>query len=290
MKPFILVVEDNVDLLFNLDLILKSNDYRTLLAKNGIDAIEKLEKANQQPDIIISDILMPKMNGYEFFQHISNDPRWSSIPFIFLTARAAQKEVRLGKLLGADDYITKPFEEKDLLAAISGRLNRIQRIEKINEKLLNLNHRNYEIKKEQTCLILVIWDDKVGPELRDYYPKTKDFHIPLENIGSQLFSAATTIYGHDAIDKAEGLLINIKNYNLYGYVFFDSFSVEHERSEQKQYMIAYLSPFLSYLHSLKINAIFKDFSKKIKKNDKWNIKRYWLMISQSLNEIDLIDQ
>lgn len=289
MKPFILVVEDNVDLLFNLDLILKSNEYRTLLANNGIDALEKLEKSNEQPDIIISDILMPKMNGYEFFKNISNDPRWSSIPFIFLTARASRKDIRLGKLLGADDYITKPFEEKDLLAAISGRLNRIQRIEKINQKLLNLDRRDYEPKKEQTCLMIVVWDDKIGPDLRDYYPKTEDFHLSLENIGSQLFSAATTIYGHDAINKAEGLLINIKNYNLYGYVYFDAFSDNHERAEKKQYMLAFLSPFLSYLHSLEINAIFKELSKKIKMNAEWNIKSYWLMISQSLREFDSPD-
>lgn len=286
MKPLILVVEDNVDLLFNLDLILKSNEYRTLLAKNGRDALEKLEKSNEQPDIIISDILMPQMSGYEFFKNISNDPRWSSIPFIFLTARASRKDIRLGKLLGADDYITKPFQEKDLLAAISGRLNRIQRIEKINEKLLNLNHADNKLKKEQTCLIFVVWDDKIGPDLRDHYPKPNGLHISFENIATQLFSAATSIYGHESINKAEGLLINIKNYNLQGYVYFDAFSDERERAEKKQYMLAFLSPFLSYLHSLEINAIFKELSKKIKINAEWNIKSYWLMISQSLSEFD----
>ena len=123
MKPLVLIVEDNVDLLFNLDLILKSNNYRTIMAKNGIDALKKLENSNFNPDIIISDILMPKMNGYEFFKKISNDSRWNRIPFIFLTARATPKDIRLGKLLGADDYIIKPFEEKDLLASITGRMN-----------------------------------------------------------------------------------------------------------------------------------------------------------------------
>lgn len=289
MKPFILVVEDNVDLLFNLDLILKSNDYRTLLAKNGIDAIEKLEKSNEQPDIIISDILMPKMNGYEFFKTISNDPRWSSIPFIFLSARATRKDIRLGKLLGADDYITKPFEEKDLLATISGKLNRIQRIEKINEKLLDLNHISDDLKEEKTSLIYVVWDDKIGPDLKDYYPKSENLHGSFEKISTQLFSAATTMYGHNAINKAEGLLINIKNYNLSGYVYFDAFVDDLERAKRKQYMLAFLSPFLSYLHSLEINAIFKELSKKIKNNAEWNIKSYWLMISQSLSQFDSIN-
>ena len=289
MKPFILVVEDNADLLLNLDKILKSNGYRTLLAENGIDAIEKLEKSNELPDIIISDILMPRMSGYEFFKSISNDPRWSSIPFIFLTARASQREIRLGKLLGADDYITKPFEEKDLLAAISGRLQRIQRMEKINQKFLELNHADLALKKEQTCLIFVVWDDKIGPDLRDFYPKTKKLHVSLENIGNQLFSAATTIYGYSDINKAEGLLINLKNYNLHSYVYFDAFSDENERSKKRQYMLAYLSPFLSYLNSLKINTIFTELSKKIKSNANWNIKNYWLMISQSISESDSID-
>jgi CheY-like chemotaxis protein len=267
MKPLILIVEDNVDLLFNLDLILKSNNYRTIIAENGIDALKKLEMSNFNPDIIISDILMPNMNGYELFKKVSRDSRWSRTPFIFLTARATQEDIRFGKLLGVDDYITKPFEEKDLLATITGKLNRLQRIEKIDQKLSGLKLEKNAIenfRKEDDYLIFVIWDDRLGPELKDYYPKEGKFH--------------TSIYGQNAINKAEGLLINIKNVNLYGYLYFDSYPSENERYREKQYMLACISPFISYLRSLKIKTVLEEISIKIKENRNWNIKNYWKLL------------
>ena len=70
MKPLILIVEDNEDLLFSLNLILESNNYRTIKAKNGKIALDKLSKLDQIPDLILSDILMPEMNGYDFFKTV----------------------------------------------------------------------------------------------------------------------------------------------------------------------------------------------------------------------------
>ena len=286
MGPLVLVVEDNVDLLFNLDLILKSNNYQTIIAKNGVDALEKLEMLNFNPDIIISDILMPNMNGYEFFNKVSNDSRWSRIPFIFLTARATPKDIRFGKLLGVDDYITKPFEEKDLLATITGKLNRVQRIEKIDQSLSNFNLETNvleNVRKEDEYLMFVVWDDRLGPELKDFYPKDQ-FHIPLENLATQLFSATTTIYGQNTINKAEGLLINIKNINFYGYLYFDAHPSDNERYGEKQYMLALLSPFISYLHSLEIKTVLEEISMKIKENQSWDIKNYWKLLKRLITD------
>jgi CheY-like chemotaxis protein len=290
MKPLVLIVEDNVDLLFNLDLILKSNNYQTIIAKNGVDALEKLNTSNLNPDIIISDILMPKMNGYEFFEKISNDPRWHRVPFIFLSAKATPEDIRLGKLLGADDYITKPFEEKDLLATITGRMNRVQRIEKIDQNLSNFKLDKTEIeniRKENEYLLFVIWDDRLGPELKDFYPKEEKFHIPLDNLANQLFSAVTSIYGQDSINKAEGLLINIKNVDFYGYVYFDAYPSESERYGEKQYMLAFLSPFISYLHSLEIKSVLEEISIRIKENRSWSVKYYWKLLQELI--IDILD-
>ena len=135
MQPLILIVEDNADLLYNLNLILESNNYRTLLAKNGKEAIQILNNLDEIPDIILSDILMPKMDGYEFFKEISTNTRWYRIPFIFLTAKTSPKDIRFGKLLGVDDYITKPFTEKDLLAVITGKVARNRRITVVNERI-----------------------------------------------------------------------------------------------------------------------------------------------------------
>ena len=286
MRPLVLIVEDNVDLLFNLDLILKSNNYQTIIAKNGVDALEKLEMSNFNPDIIISDILMPNMNGYEFFNKVSNDSRWSRIPFIFLTARATPKDIRFGKLLGVDDYITKPFEEKDLLAIITGKLNRVQRIEKIDQSLSNFNLETNvleNVRKEDEYLMFVVWDDRLGPELKDFYPKDQ-FHIPLENLATQLFSATTSIYGQNVINKAEGLLINIKNVNSYGYLYFDAYPSENERYGEKQYMLALLSPFISYLHSLEIKTVLEEISMKIKENQSWDIKSYWKLLKRLITD------
>ncbi|MHA1235204.1 MAG: response regulator, partial [Promethearchaeota archaeon] len=179
MKPLILVVEDNVDLLYNLNLLLESNNYKPLTAKNGKEAIKILSTLSEIPDIIISDIMMPKMDGYEFFKVISNEPRWNRIPFLFLSALTTPKDIRFGKLLGADDYLTKPFDEKDLLAILAGRIARSKRINALNNKIEeSFSTANMEMQspiasqqKFFICLFLAFWDDKFGPELNRYFPE-----------------------------------------------------------------------------------------------------------------------
>lgn len=290
MFPLILIVEDNTDLLFNLDLMLKSNNYRTLTAKNGKEAINLLTELSEIPDLILSDIMMPTMDGYEFFREISSHPKWYRIPFIFLTAKTSPKEIRLGKLLGADDYVTKPFKEKDLLAVISGKLARVRRVSIINKKVeeafsimnLDMKFPDFSKKIELTCLILAVWDDRYGPQLKTYYPKEKDFPISMNDIANQLFYAATSIYGHQKITKAEGILLNIENLNNCGYLYFDSYPAENERYGEKQFMLALLAPMLCYLDSLKVKEIFKEISQKVKKNRNWKVKEYWERIVKEL--------
>ncbi|MHA1240372.1 MAG: response regulator [Promethearchaeota archaeon] len=286
MKPLILVVEDNVDLLYNLNLLLESNNYKPITAKNGKEAIEILSTLSEIPDIIISDIMMPKMDGYEFFREISNEPRWNRIPFLFLSARTTPKDIRFGKLLGADAYLTKPFNEKDLLAIISGKIARNKRIKELNNKIdesfstANIKMKS-PIEDQQEffiCLFLALWDDKFGPELNRYFPEEKYYPIPLDDIVNQLFTVATSIYGHDKITKAEGVLLEIKNLNNRGYLYFDSYPDKNERFGEKQYMIAVIAPSINYFHTLEIKEIFIDLSEKIKDNSDWNIEEYWKKI------------
>ncbi|MFX0076796.1 MAG: PleD family two-component system response regulator [Candidatus Hermodarchaeota archaeon] len=293
MKPLILVVEDNLDLLYNLKLLLESNNYRPKMAKNGKEALELLSSFEEIPDIIISDIMMKQMDGYEFFKNISNDPRWNRIPFIFLSALSTPKDIRFGKLLGVDDYLTKPFNEKDLLAIITGRIARNQRANALNKKIEE-SFSNFNLKIDSTisdqrdffiCLLLAFWDDKFGPELHQYFSEGKEFPIPLDTIVNQLFTVATSIYGHNKITKAEGVLLEIKNLNSRGYLFFDSYPNENERFGEKQYMIAVIAPFLNYFHTIEIKNILMDLSKKIKMNSTWNIKEYW----QKIYNLMLID-
>ncbi|MBY9015385.1 MAG: response regulator [Candidatus Lokiarchaeota archaeon] len=286
MKPLILVVEDNLDLLYNLKILLESNKYNPLTAKNGKEAIEILYNLEKIPDVIISDILMPEMDGYEFFKVISNEPRWNRIPFLFLSARSNPKEIRFGKLLGVDGYLTKPFDERDLLAILSGKITRNKRIKELDNKIdksfstanLKMNIQGDIQQELLVCLFLAFWDDKFGPELNQYFPKKNFFPIPLDDIVNQLFTVATTIYGHNKITKAEGVLLDIKNLNNRGYLFFDSYPDTKERYGEKQFMIAVISPLISYFHTKEIKTIFIDFSDKIKNKKKWNIEEFWRKI------------
>ena len=105
-KDVILVVEDYEPILFNLEILLELHDYEVLSAKNGREAVEVLHKCIKRPDLILSDILMPGMDGYELLKSVSNNSNLNMIPFIFLSAKASPDDIRRGKLLGADDYVT----------------------------------------------------------------------------------------------------------------------------------------------------------------------------------------
>jgi CheY-like chemotaxis protein len=279
-------VEDNLDFLYNLNLLLESNNYKTITAKNGKEALKILSSLEEIPDVIISDIMMPEMDGYEFFKVISNNMHWNRIPFLFLSARTTPRNIRFGKLLGADDYLTKPINEKDLLAILSGRIARNKRVNALSNKIdESFSTMKLKIKtpfeSQQgffICLFLAFWDDKFGPELTQHFPEENIFPIPLADIVNQLFTVASSIYGHDKITKAEGVLLDIKNLKTRGYLFFDSYPDEKERFGEKQYMIAVIAPAINYFHTLEIKELFIDLSEKIKNKKKWKIEEYWKKI------------
>jgi DNA-binding response OmpR family regulator len=122
----ILVVDDNPDLLENIGLTLETAGYQVLTAEDGIDALNVLE--SNIVDLILADIGMPHMNGYQLYERTRQNPEWLMIPFLFLTARAMDSDIRYGKELGVDDYLTKPIEPEDLLATVNGKLRRAQQL------------------------------------------------------------------------------------------------------------------------------------------------------------------
>ena len=122
----ILVVDDDPHLLDGIRLTLEAEGYWVLIAPDGVEALAVLQ--SQPVDLILADIAMPRMNGYQLYERVCKNPRWVAIPFVFLTARAMDSDIRYGKELGADDYLTKPFEPEDLLAAVRGRLRRAQQL------------------------------------------------------------------------------------------------------------------------------------------------------------------
>lgn len=118
----ILIIEDNQDVRENTADILEYAGYSILTAENGKIGLDKALSA--LPDFIICDIMMPEVDGYQVLKELDRHGATATIPFIFLSAKSERSEQRLGMNLGADDYLTKPFTEKELLEAIETRLLR----------------------------------------------------------------------------------------------------------------------------------------------------------------------
>ena len=130
-KKTILTVEDHDLLLFAIRDILKAEGYNVVTAADGVDALEKMQTI--RPDLIIADISMPRMNGYTFFEEVHSNPTWVPIPFVFLTARAEQEDRLKGKAMGAEDYIVKPFDPKELVVVVNSRIGRARAIREATE-------------------------------------------------------------------------------------------------------------------------------------------------------------
>lgn len=122
----ILVVDDQPELLENIGLALEMDGYTVLAASDGQTALKIL--ATQPVDLILADIAMPGMNGYQLYERVRENEEWVTIPFLFLTGRAMDSDIRFGKELGVDDYLTKPIEIEDLLATVQGKLRRAQQL------------------------------------------------------------------------------------------------------------------------------------------------------------------
>ena len=122
MMKKILLIEDNPDIRENTAEILDLAQYEVLTAENGKEGVQLALK--ELPDLIICDIMMPVLDGYGVLHLLLKNESTASIPFIFLTAKADRMEVRKGMSMGADDYLTKPFTDQELLSAIETRLNK----------------------------------------------------------------------------------------------------------------------------------------------------------------------
>jgi CheY-like chemotaxis protein len=137
-KTLIMVVDDQPEVLGALRMMLEDEGgYQVMVATNGQHALERLEAALKRkrqvgessqkfvPDLILSDIAMPVMDGYDFYEKTRANPYLNHIPFVFLTAMQTEEDVRRGKELGVDDYLLKPVQTADLLATVRGKLRRV---------------------------------------------------------------------------------------------------------------------------------------------------------------------
>ncbi len=134
----ILIIEDDEEIIETLSELLRLENYEVFSAKGGKEGIKTALKVI--PDLIICDIMMPGIDGYEVLQTIKHNPSTFSIPFLFLTAKTENKDLRLGMELGADDYITKPYQDEDILNAIEARLKKKSELSGYYEKKLDDMH------------------------------------------------------------------------------------------------------------------------------------------------------
>jgi CRP-like cAMP-binding protein/CheY-like chemotaxis protein len=136
----ILLIEDDVTLRENTAELLELSNYNVITAPNGKVGVEMA--FDTLPNIIVCDIMMPELDGYGVLEALAHKEKTKHIPFIFLSAKTERKDVRKGMDLGADDYITKPFEEEELLSAIESRLAKA-------EILKDLRRNDHDIKVEE---------------------------------------------------------------------------------------------------------------------------------------------
>ena len=166
----ILLIEDNDEVRENTSEILELAGYNVVTAKNGKQGVETAGDFN--PELIICDIMMPVLDGYGVLHLLSKNPQTASIPFIFLTAKTERSDIRKGMEMGADDYVTKPFDDIELLNAVESRLKKMDMIktqyksgeEGLNELAIDakgmkdldsfsLNKKTLSIKKKQNIYL-----------------------------------------------------------------------------------------------------------------------------------------
>lgn len=153
----LLVIEDDPAYLDNIELILRMEGFRVLKALCVESAFALLQ--DEIPDLILCDIMMPGIDGHTFFDMLKRDKPLAVIPFIFVTALSRRDDIRKGMAAGVDDYLTKPFSKEELVAAVCGRLARVETLRQevsqtASKKDIDLL-RNRITKREMEVLLLV---------------------------------------------------------------------------------------------------------------------------------------
>jgi DNA-binding response OmpR family regulator len=116
MAERILIVDDEPNIVISLEYLMQREGFETTVAGDGEAALEALARA--APDLVILDVMLPGMNGFDVCERIRADPRWREIRILMLTAKGRETEIARGVRVGADAYVTKPFSTKDLVAQV----------------------------------------------------------------------------------------------------------------------------------------------------------------------------
>ena len=146
----VLLVEDEEDIREMVHFNLFKERYQVLLASDGQAAVDMAKK--EFPELIVLDVMLPKMDGFEVCEHLKKDPQTKKIPIIMLTAKGEEEDVIKGLEVGADDYITKPFSPKVLLARIKAVLRRSKSVVKGQKSVFKLNDLKIDLSKRKTFI------------------------------------------------------------------------------------------------------------------------------------------
>ncbi|KKN06097.1 hypothetical protein LCGC14_1080740 [marine sediment metagenome] len=287
MKPLILLIEDDQILVSNFKTYLELNNYELASAHNGKDGLETLSALERPPDLIISDILMPEMNGYEFYLKVSENSDWSRIPFFFLSGMTDLDDVKFGKMFGADDYITKPFSPKELLDKIKEKIDDYKERKKttkiLEEKLKDiLKFEEPSLKKLSRAdffyIFYVTWNDESGLIIKDFFPKNEIPSLNLEELTFKLYKTLIKLYKFEEILKRNQFIIRVVKELIEAYALIDRIDNERGISEEEgvgTFMLCIITPNIHYLQSERIREILAKIAFNIKMKKEWNIKEYW---------------
>jgi two-component system sensor histidine kinase/response regulator len=207
----VLIVEDTLAIREEIYDILLMEGYDVLQAENGLIGFEIA--LIEHPDLIISDILMPHLTGFEMFEKLQTNKKTASIPLIFLSAKAEKEDIRIGMNLGAEDYLTKPLNIDDLLNAVENKINKkliidqniIDKTAALSKILQNqkneLNNYSHLISHELKSSLrnisdLLTWSQEDRDETNNFQDATINFQMM-----------------EDKIEKMDGLLIKLEQYN-----------------------------------------------------------------------------
>lgn len=139
----VLLIEDDPVLRENTAELLELSGYKVVMAPDGKRGVESALR--ERPDIVVCDIMMPELDGYGVLKALSNRSETRHIPFIFLSAKTERKEIRIGMEMGADDYLTKPFEEEELVNAIESRIAKMEILRESGDMIISNSSKEEDI-------------------------------------------------------------------------------------------------------------------------------------------------
>ena len=286
MDPTIFLIEDDDVLVQNLKLFMEMHKFKLISASNGKEGLKLLSNLKQNPDVIISDILMPEMDGYDFYMKVAENSEWSRIPFFFLSGKAEPDDVRFGEILGADDYITKPFKSKELLKRIKKTIKKHSKISKdskvLEEELKEiLKFEEPSLKKHRRAeffyIYYMVWNDESEPILKEHFPRNEIPSLNLKDLTSQLYSTLIKMYKFEELSESSQFTLRVVKDLVDAYALIDK--LEHKtQSEEGTFMLCAITPNSHYLQSQMIRDVLSKIASKIKANKEWNVKDYWELL------------